>query len=150
MEELQEACRTASPSLETLLSDPTLSKVTLSRKPPHQNKYVPRRLNLERLMSTAAESGHFSCVQALLKFGHVHNIHYDAFISRNNISAALKGKNDAILKEYIKAWPDVVNLDMGHGGHPLMQTLLKGTFTSQHTYSTMAPMQTLYAGPTRD
>ena len=70
----------------------------------------------------------YSCVQALLKFGHVHNVHYDTFISRNNISAALIGKNDAILKEYIKAWLDVVNLDMGHGGHPLMQTLLKENF----------------------
>ena len=84
--------------------------------------------NLERLVSTAAESGHLSCVQTLLKFGHVHNVHYDTFISQDNISAALKGKNDAILKEYIKAWPDVVNLDMGHGGHPLMQTLLKDNF----------------------
>ena len=128
MEDLQEACRTATPSLETLLSDPTLSSVALSVEPPHENKHVPRRLNLERLMCTAAESGHLDCVQALLKFGHVHNVPYDAFISRDNISAALRGKNDAILKEYIKAWPDVVNLDMGHGGHPLMQTLLKDNF----------------------
>ena len=91
MEDLHEACRTS------------LSGVALSHEPPHQNKYVPRRLNLERLMSTAAESGHLSCVQALLKFGQVHNLHYNAFSSRDEISAALKSKNDAILKEYIKA-----------------------------------------------
>ena len=127
MDELHEACRTGTPPLETLLSDPTLSGVPLDVEPP-QNKYVPRRLNLERLMCTAAESGQLSCVQALLNFGHVHNIHYDTFISRGNITAALKGKNDAILKEFIKAWPEVVNLDMGHAGHPLMQTLLKDNF----------------------
>lgn len=128
MEELQEACRTATPSLETLLSDPNLSSVALSPEPPHPNKDVPRRPNLGLLMCTAAESGHLSCVQVLLKFGHINKVHYNIFISREAICDALKSKNNAILKEFIKAWPDVVNLNMGHGCHPLMQTLLKDNF----------------------
>lgn len=123
MEELQEACRTATPSLEILLSDPTLSRVALSLEPPHPNKDVPRRPNLGLLICTAAVSGHLSCVQALLKFGFVNNVHYNTLITRNAISDALEGKNDAILKESIKAWPDVVNLEMGHCGDPLLQTL---------------------------
>lgn len=128
MEELQEACRTATPSLETLLSDPTLSSVALSLEPPHPNKDVSRRPDLGMLMCTAALSGHLSCVQALLKFGYVNNIHYNIFITLNAIHDALKGKNDAILKEFIKAWPNVVNLNMGHCCSPLMQTLLKDNF----------------------
>ena len=128
MEELQEACRTATPSLEILLSDPTLSRVALSLQPPHPNKDVPRRPKLGLLMCTAAVSGHLSCVQAFLKFGSVNNVHYNILTTRNAICDALEGKNDAILKEFIKAWPDVVNLGMGHCGDPLLQTLLKDNF----------------------
>lgn len=114
--------------LETLLLDPTYIPVALGQEPPHQNRVRPRRPNLQLLLSSAAQSGHLVCVQALLKFGYGHKIAYDAFVTRWEVFAALKSGEDAILKEFIKTWPDVVNLEMGLAGHPLLQTLLKDNF----------------------
>ena len=103
MEKLQEACSKGdSHQLETLLSDPTYIQGALGQGPPHQNRVCPRRPNLQLLLSSAAQSGHLVCVQALLKFGYSHQIAYDAFVTRWEVFAALKSGEDAILKEFIK------------------------------------------------
>ena len=80
------------------------------------------------LLNLAAESGHLACVQTLLKFGHNNDVPYEKFISRWEVFAALHSGEDAILEELVKTWPEVVHLEMGHAGQPLLQTILKDKF----------------------
>ena len=117
MELLQQACSSGdSCQLETLLSDPTYKTVTLGQEKQPRNKCLPpTRPNIQILLESAAKSGSLTCVQAILKFSRDHDIDYETFITRWEVFAALKSGENLILKEFIKTWPDVVNLEMGHG-----------------------------------
>lgn len=115
MELLQQACSSGC-QLETLLSDPTYEKVALGQEKQPVNKCLPpTRPNIQILLESAAQSGRLTCVQAILKFGYDHDVPYNIFITRWEVFAALKSGENAILKEFIKIWPEVVNLEMGLG-----------------------------------
>lgn len=117
MEQLQQACSSDdSCQLETLLSDPSYKTVALGQEKQPRNKCLPpTRPNLQLLLEGAARSGSLTCVQALLKFGHEHDVPYNIFMTRWEVFAALKSGENSILKEFIKTWPEVVNLEMGLG-----------------------------------
>lgn len=73
------------------------------------------RPNIQLLLDSAAISGSLTCVQAILKFGCDHDIPYRKVVTRCEVFAALDSGEHAILKELIKVWPDVVNLECGLG-----------------------------------
>ena len=117
MELLRQACSSGdSCQLETLLSDPTYQAFALDQEKQPLNKCLPpTRPNIMILLESAAKSGSLTCVQAILNFGRDHNVPYEKFISRWEVFAALKSGENAILKEFIKVWPVVVNLECGLG-----------------------------------
>ncbi|CAF9923041.1 hypothetical protein IMSHALPRED_005836 [Imshaugia aleurites] len=130
METLRDVCSKGdSYQLETLLSDPSYISVALGQPPQPRNKRLPpTRPNIQVLLNLAAEVGHLACVQLLLQFGHSHEVPYDKFVSRWEIFAALESGENAIIEEFVKTWPEVVNLDLGHCGQPLLQTIFQDNF----------------------
>lgn len=117
MELLQQACSSgAFGQLETLLSDPTYRTVALGKEKQPLKKYLPpARPHIQLLLQSAAQSGSLTCVQAILKFGRDHDLPYETFISRWEVFAALDSGENAILKEFIKVWPVIVDHECGLG-----------------------------------
>lgn len=129
MERLQQACSCASPDqLEKLLADEVLAKVALSSQMRPCNAVYVSTPNLQWLLSDAARSGQSSIVQTLLGFAGNNSVPYNTLITRDSIFAALDGGNDAVIEDYIKAWPATANLELGHMGYPLLQALSRERF----------------------
>jgi ankyrin repeat protein len=72
-------------------------------------------LNLERALTVAAQNGHAGVVSALLAFATEHSIHLSDFITRDVFNKAMNGGHAAVIEAIGAAYPNVINLRIGHG-----------------------------------
>jgi len=120
---LIEACSSGNDTaLWSLLSQPQYITTMLDK--PHiiyteqdpRGKVLARPIpNLERALIVAAQNGHAGVVSALLAFATEHSIPLSKVITRDVFNKAMNGGHAAVIEAIGAAYPNVINLRIGHG-----------------------------------
>ena len=129
MEELLQACSSGSISdLQALLADPKHAQIALAHeiRPYHAVRLSIPNLNL--LFQSAARAGQSASIEDLIHFASEHDVAFSTLITSDTYLAALGGRSLDVLKLFVTAMPETVNLDLGHVGYPLTQVLHKQLF----------------------
>lgn len=137
MDELLQACASDDLSqLQTLLADSSHTQTALVHEMLQSEHSRGSILNLKMMFEKAARAGQSQCVDALLQYAHDHDIVYDGLITRDTVLAALDGGNLVVLRHFVTAMPETVNLDLGHAGDPLSQFLHRKKFDHESYFLT--------------
>ena len=126
-QKLHEACEAGNiTSLRSLLGDAAFAECALQRPVKHYNRITQPILNLVDLLKEATAKGHCAIVSHLLAFGQEHHVSRAELINRDTAVAAIDGTNGLeVFRIFVEAWPEVVELDMGHLGNPLAYAVVK-------------------------
>ena len=126
-QKLYEACEAGNIIiLRNLLRDTAFTECALQRPVKQYNRVTQPILNLADLLKVATAKGHCATVSCLLAFGHERNVSCAELINRDTAVAAIDGVNGlGVFRIYVEAWPEVVELDMGHLGNPLAYAVVK-------------------------
>jgi hypothetical protein len=120
---LIEACSSGNDTaLWSLLTQPQYITAMLDK--PHiiytekdpRGKVLARPIpNLERALTVAAQNGHAGVVSALIAFATEHSIPLYDVITRDVFNKAMNGGHAAVIEAIGAAYPNVINLRIGHG-----------------------------------
>ena len=126
-QKLHEACEAGNTnSLRSLLGDTAFTECALQRPVKQYNSIMQPILNLVDLLKVASAKGHGAIVSHLLAFGQEHEISCVELINRDTAIASIDGVNGVgMFRIFVKTWPEVVELDMGHLGNPLAYAVVK-------------------------
>jgi hypothetical protein len=120
---LIEACSSGNDTaLWSLLSQPQYVTTMLDKphviytEPDPRGKVMAMPIpNLERALTVAAQNGHAGVVSALLDFATEHDIPLSDVITRDVFNKALKSGHAAVIEAIGAAYPELINLRIGHG-----------------------------------
>jgi hypothetical protein len=91
----------------------------------NENGQVKRQiLNLSLMFLKAVKVGPAELAEYLLLFANRHTIPYEKLINRESVCTAIYNNNNvAVFEKIVAVRPDAVNMEMGHPGVPLTQSI---------------------------